>query len=171
MATPQAAWTAAEVTIREAGDADAPGVIALIDSCFSDYDGCVMDLPGLDADLPAVASHFREQGGRFWIAESGGRIVGCAGYVPVDRNAVELKRLYVARAARRQGLASRLLALVRDAARTHGARHIDLWSDTRFVEAHAFYLANGFVQTGAMRKLDDPSNTTEYAFRGPVDVR
>ncbi len=170
-ATPQAVSPAGQATIRDASDADAPAVIALIARCFSDYDGCVMDLPGLDADLPQVARHFRDRGGRFWVAEAAGAIVGCVGYVPAEAETIELKRLYVAPEARRQGLASRLLALVEEAARRHGARSIVLWSDTRFVEAHAFYLAHGFAQTGATRRLDDPSHTTEYAFRRTVEAR
>ncbi len=171
MATPRAAPPAENLTIREASDADAPAVIALIARCFSDYDGCVMDLPGLDADLPQVARHFRTRGGRFWVAEAAGVIVGCIGQVPIDADRIELKRLYVAPEARRRGLASRLLALVEQAARRHGARWIELWSDTRFVEAHAFYLAHGFVRTGAARTLHDPSHTTEHAFRRKVDSR
>ena len=170
-ATSRAASSPGQVSIREASDADAPAVIALIARCFSEYDGCVMDLPGLDADLPRVAHNFRKRGGCFWVAEAAGEIVGCIGHVPIDAERVELKRLYVAPEARRRGLASRLLALVENAARRHGARWIELWSDTRFVEAHAFYLAHGFARTGAARTLDDPSHTTEYAFRRKVDAR
>lgn len=158
------------VAIREAADADAPAVIALIEACFRQYDGCVMDLPGLDADLPEVASHFAAAGGRFWVAEDhGGAILGCVGYTPASPGVIELKRLYVAPTARRRGLATRLYRLVRDAARERGAMAIELWSDTRFAEAHDFYLAHGFGQTGATRRLDDPSDTTEYQFR--LDLR
>jgi len=116
--------------------------------------------------LPAVASRFEAQGGQFWVAEDpAGRILGSVGYTPKDASAIELKRLYVAPDARRQGLATRLLALVLEAARARAASEIVLWSDTRFGEAHAFYLARGFVQTGESRELNDPSDTTEYAFR------
>lgn len=152
------------IDLRVAADEDAGAVIDLVARCFADYPGCVMDLPGLDADLPQVATRFREAGGCFWVAEEAGRILGCIGYAPgVD--GIELKRLYVAREARRHGLATRLLGLVLDAARRHRAAAIHLWSDTRFGEAHAFYVRHGFEQTGETRKLHDPSDTTEYAFR------
>ncbi len=169
-----------EPRIRPARDEDASAVIALIERCFSDYPGCVMDLPGLDADLPRVASHFAARRGRFWVAERSvaeqpvspadgeavPRIVGCIGHVPLDeeRGLFELKRLYVHPCARRMGLASRLATLVERTVRELGGREIRLWSDTRFREAHAFYLARGYRRTGRTRDLDDPSNTTEYEF-------
>jgi len=152
--------------IREATDADSEAVIALIGACFRQYDGCVMDLPGLDSDLPAVASHFAQRDGRFWVLEDrSGRILGCAGFEPKAVNVIELKRLYVDPDARRRGIASTLYTLVREVAEARGALAIELWSDTRFSEAHAFYLAHGFRRTGRTRKLDDPSHTTEYQFR------
>jgi len=157
---------AGPLRIREAMDADSEAVISLIDACFREYDGCVMDLPGLDADLPAVASHFAENGGRFWVLEDrAGHILGCAGFEPKADDVIELKRLYVDPGARRRGIASRLYAQVREVAEARGAAAIELWSDTRFGEAHAFYLAHGFRQTGRTRQLDDPSQTTEYEFR------
>ncbi len=158
-----------ELVLRDGTDADAADVIALIDLCFSQYPGCVMDLPGLDRDLPQVASHFAGRGGRFWVVENRAaapaRIVACCGVVPgAGGETAELKRLYVHPAARRRGLARRLAALVESWARAHGARRIELWSDTRFTEAHAFYLASGYRRTGRTRKLNDPSDTTEYHF-------
>ena len=44
-----------------------------------------------------------------------------------------------------------------------GLSRMVLWSDTRFVEAHAFYRAEGYAQT-RMRRLQDLSCTTEYGF-------
>lgn len=159
-----------DIGVREAAGNDSAAVIDLIARCFADYPGCVMDLPGLDADLPRVAANFREAGGCFWVAERAGRIVGCVGYAPAGAG-LELKRLYVDRAARRQGLASRLLARVLEVAMQRRAASIRLWSDTRFAEAHAFYLRHGFVPTGETRKLHDPSDTTEYEFRRDLAAR
>ena len=49
-------------------------------------------------------------------------------------------------------------------AREWQAHTIDLWSDIRFREAHAFYQALGYSQTGGTRDLHDLSNSTEYHF-------
>ncbi len=155
--------------IRDATDADAAAVIALIDLCFSAYPGCVMDLPGLDSDLPQVASHFARRGGRFWVVENGNpdeeRILACGGVVPGSEAGVaELKRLYVHPIARRRGFASALVQRIESWARARGGERIELWSDTRFREAHAFYLALGYRRSGRSRRLNDPSDTTEFHF-------
>lgn len=154
-----------EISIRDGRDADSPGLIALVGACFEEYQGCVLDLDGIDADLIDPAATFAGQGGRLWVAEAAGRIVGSIGYALKDQGAtVELKKLYVNRAFRRRSLASRLYELVHGAAVEHQAATIDLWSDTRFLEAHAFYLSKGFKQLAESRFLNDPSKTTEYHF-------
>ncbi len=154
-----------EISIRDGLDADSSGLIALVDGCFEEYAGCVLDLEGIDGDLVNPATAFRRQGGRLWVAVAGGKIVGSIGYGVKDGGeTVELKKLYVNRAHRRRGLASRLYALVHAAAVSHGAKAIDLWSDKRFLEAHAFYLSKGFSRLDESRFLNDPSKTTEYHF-------
>ena len=154
-----------QISIRDGRDSDSPGLIALVGGCFDEYPGCVLDLEGIDADLVAPATAFERQGGRFWVAEAAGRIIGSIGYGLKDGGeSVELKKLYVNREFRRRRLAGRLYALVHGAAADHGAKAIELWSDTRFLEAHAFYLSKGFEKLPETRFLNDPSQTTEYHF-------
>ncbi|GAK33899.1 hypothetical protein JCM17846_29100 [Iodidimonas nitroreducens] len=177
---PDAAMDSASATsspafnIRSGRPEDTPQVIGLIGRCFSAYPGCVLDLPGLDADLHHISSLYEQQGGHFWVAETlvaakqsphpRQQIIGCVGYTPKADQAIELKRLYVDTSMRRLGLASALLELVMEKARDCGASRMDLWSDTRFIEAHAFYQRHGFIGPGETRDLNDPSNTTEYHF-------
>ena len=153
------------ISIREATDKDAPGLITLIGDIFKEYD-CVLDLEDLDKELLGIKTAMKAQYGKFWVAEHERRIVGCIGYglKGESRNIVELKRLYVGKDFRRQGLAVRLANLVYQAAGAVGAKAIDLWSDTRFKEAHAFYLQHGFVKLPETRRLYDPSNSTEFHF-------
>ncbi|MCH8347800.1 MAG: GNAT family N-acetyltransferase [Proteobacteria bacterium] len=153
-----------DITIREAVDGDAQGLIALIGEIFSDYDNCVLDLERLDRELLAIDTCIKGLGGKFWVAEYQGEIVASIGYAPKGGGVVELKRLYVARAWRRRGLADRLTGLIYQAAKDLRATAIELWSDTRFVEAHAFYLKHGFEELPETRDLNDPSNSTEYHF-------
>ena len=153
-----------DITIREAADADAQGLIVLIGEIFSDYDNCVLDLERLDQELTAIDSHIKRLGGKFWVAECEGEIIASIGYAPKGEGLVELKRLYVAKEWRRLGLANRLTDLIYQAAENLRATAIELWSDTRFVEAHAFYLKHGFEKLPETRDLNDPSNSTEYHF-------
>lgn len=159
-----------DLTLRAARDDDAEGLIALIGGCFAEYEGCVMDVDGVDYALKNVESHFRALGGKFWVLEdpaASNRVVASVGLSPsgsMGAGVIELNRLYVNSAYRRRGIATDLLNMILQEAREAGARAVDLWSDTRFLEAHAFYGHHGFRQLPGTRDLNDPSNTTEYQF-------
>jgi len=152
-----------ELIIRQAEDSDAEGLINMIEGCFHEYDGCVMDVDGVDAGLKAIKSYVEAADGEFWVVVDGGQVVASVGYMCHGTNQVELVRMYVDKNYRRMGLASKLLSLVRDAAKRRGAK-IDMWSDTRFVEAHAFYIYHGYAKQDETRELNDPSNTLEFHF-------
>lgn len=162
------------LTLRAARDDDAKGLIALIGGVFDEYPGCVMDEEADLPDLLAVATIFARKGGRFWVVEREGIVVACIGMAPSDpgepgegkpAGGVELKRLYIHKSERRRGLGSRLCDLVEGEARALGAPFVDLWSDTRFHQAHALYERRGYVRGPATRDLHDKSNSTEYYYR------
>lgn len=154
-----------DLTIRDARDSDADGLITLIGGCFSEYPGCLLDVDGELPELRAIATAFRDWHGRFWVAERAGRVVGSVGFTPGKRPGyAELKKLYVEKAARKTGLGATLCTLAEDEAREAGFSRIDLWSDTRFQTAHAFYEKRGYARGPKTRELHDSSFTVEYYF-------
>jgi len=152
--------------LRAVRDEDADGLIALIGAAYAEHDGCVLDLPGIDADLTAPASTAAARGGRWWVLEQHGVIVGSVGAGPVDQHGIlELKRWYLTAALRGRGLGARLVTRVETHAAALGATTVELWSDSRFATAHERYDQLGYHDTGARRELHDPSDTTEFHFR------
>lgn len=152
--------------LRAVRDEDADGLIALIGAAYAEHDGCVLDLPGVDADLTAPASTAAARGGRWWVLERHGVIVGSVAAGPVDEDGVlELKRWYLAAELRGRGLGSRLVTRVETHAAALGATTVELWSDSRFAAAHERYARLGYRDTGARRDLLDPSDTTEFHLR------
>ena len=155
---------AEETSIRPVVDPDSAQLIELIGTIWRSYPGIVFDVEAELPELYGLASALARAGGAGWVAERGGRIVGCAGVAPSRSSGDwEILKLYVAADQRRQGLARRLMALAEDWARGHGASAVELWTDTRFIEAHAFYRSLGYAQEG-WRQLQDLSRTAEYRF-------
>lgn len=152
--------------VRPARDADSAEAASLIARIWAEYPGCVFD-PDEENDLRAVASVYAGKGGAFWVVEdSAGHLVATVAIAPTPAaTGMVLHRLYVDRAARRRGLASALLALAEGGARRRGAGFMELWSDTRFAEAHAFYARHGYVQLAGERALRDASDSYEFHFR------
>jgi len=156
---------AAAPVVRAARDSDADGLIALIGGCFAEYPGCVLDVDGEIPELRAIATYADRRNGAFWIVERGGKIVGCIGAMPTDHGrAIELVKLYVRADQRGQGLARDLIDRVETFARGRTVDVIELWTDTRFLTAHAVYTARGYETQGETRALDDLSDTVEYRF-------
>lgn len=154
--------------IRQARDDDGPQIIALIRGVYAEYPNCILDVPGEEPELLAVRTAFHKKGGNFWVAERGDQVIGCLAYFPHSKTKWELKKLYVHRNERRAGVARRLMTMVERLAKAAAVEELVLWTDTRFVEAHAFYEALGFEQTGRSRELGDISETTEIEFRSSL---
>jgi len=163
---------AAAPAIREARDDDAEALIELVGACFAEYPGCVLELDHEMPQLRAIATAFAELGGRFWVAELDGRVVACCGIAPAhDAPGTELKHLYVAKAVRRCGLGTTFVRLVEEESVRRGAAFIELWSDTRFLDAHRLYERLGYLRSPHTRELHDLSNTVEFHFRKDVVPR
>lgn len=158
--------TSSDLLIRAARDGDAGGLIDLIGACFAEYENCILDVDGELPELRGIATWAAAKRGHFWVAERQGIVVGCGGYTTAAAaGGLELRKLYVAAAARRRGLGAHLCARVEEAARQCRAEYIDLWSDTRFLDAHRLYERLGYARTGETRELHDKSDTVELRFK------
>ncbi len=166
---------------RPISDDDAEALIELIGSAYAEHPGCVLDLPGVDGDLLAPAATAAATGGRWWVvvdpdapgrcepskdaSRVDGEVVASIGAGPrLADGTVELERLYVAPSHRRRGLASALVSRVEAHAAGLAATGIELWSDTRFSDAHRLYARLGYRPDVRTRELHDPSATTERRF-------
>lgn len=160
------AGPAAELLVRDARDEDGWDLIGLIAACWSEYPGCVLDVDGEEPWLRAPGSAYAAKGGRLWVVEQHGRVVGSVGLAPAaEDGGVALRSLYVARHVRRGGLGTRLAVLVEEEARRRGTAFIELWSDTRFAGAHRLYERLGYRRGPHTRELHDLSRTVEYYYR------
>lgn len=151
--------------VRDGTDDDGPALIAIIAEAFSAYPGCVLDIDGEMPELRAPATAAAAENGRFWVIEAEGAVVATISCRPAAvAGVLELKRLYVAKRARRRGLARLLVALVEAEAAARGLPMVELWSDRRFTTAHRLYEALGYRRGEETRALDDRSHTVEYYF-------
>jgi putative acetyltransferase len=151
--------------IRAAVDADADGLVTLVGSCFSEYEGCVLETEHEMPHLLRVATHFAAADGRAWVAEANGSVVGSVACRPArEGRGLELQMLYVSALWRRRGLGGRLVALVEQEAGEREAVFVDLWTDTRFLDAHRLYRSLHYEQLPEVREVHDLSASREFHF-------
>jgi DNA-binding MarR family transcriptional regulator len=92
--------------------------------------------------------------GAFLVALSDGLPLGCVGLKGTGGEAAEVKRLWVAPAARGLGLSRRLMARVEDTARELGLRVLRLDTNRALPEAAQLYRKSGWMEIP--RFNDDP---------------
>jgi GNAT superfamily N-acetyltransferase len=83
-----------------------------------------------------------------WIAEDGGRRVGCVFCVAADERTAQLRILLVHPDARGHGLGARLTAECIRFAWSAGYERLRLWTNHPLVAARTVYLAAGFALVG-----------------------
>ncbi|MDR3519249.1 MAG: GNAT family N-acetyltransferase [Azospirillaceae bacterium] len=143
-------------TLRPASDDDVEQMAALIAIAFAD----VARQFGLDRENcpshPAFITaetirHRRERGGRFIMAVSPEKTLGCIGVRPPKDATCLLEKLAVDPAWRHRGLGRALVAEAMTLARAAGARHVRLGIIDGHHALQSWYQALGFSVTGTAR--------------------
>jgi putative acetyltransferase len=144
-----------------------PEVAALIDQADALLAGLyppesnpLVDVAGLEA--PAVA---------FFVARRDGRAVGCGAWRRTAAAEAELKRLFVAPAARGTGLGRRLLAALEADAAAAGVRVLRLETGISQPEALGLYRSAGYAERGPFAPYGpDPFSLFFEKRLGPVSM-
>lgn len=79
-----------------------------------------------------------------WVAELGGRRVGCVFCIAADDQTAQLRILLVDPAARGHGIGARLVDECLDFTRAAGYKRVKLWTNHPLVAARRIYLSRGF---------------------------
>ena len=151
--------------IESAPPEAAPAVIELIHRVFDEY-GFIWDPEDEFWDLlaePRVFPYIEPRGALWVMRDADALVVGSIAAERLDPETVELHRLYLDADLRGQGLGRRLLETAVDWARAGGAQMIELWSDTRFQDAHRLYERLGYIKTDS-RELNDVNHTVEFKY-------
>jgi len=139
-------------------DPEAPEAIACQSAYFTELAARVPHAGAESFPLPdPEADRYRPPQGRFLIAWSDEMPVACVALKPLDREAAEVKRLWVADSARGQGLARRMMSAIEAEARGMGLQSLKLETNHVLGEAFALYRATGWVEVAPFTGL--PADT------------
>jgi GNAT superfamily N-acetyltransferase len=107
--------------------------------------------PGWDATQKPTArpEEIGPPVGRFLVAYVDGEPAGCGALKRLDERAAEIKRVYVAPAARGGGIARRLLVALEDAAKELGYVRVRLDTGARQPDAVALFRCSGYEEIEA----------------------
>jgi putative acetyltransferase len=156
--------------IRPATNADAPAIRELVFGVLGEY-GLLAEHQGVDSDLADIQSNYHSRGGLFDLVleeaasapesraqyarplhcdaayewESGARLIGTVGLYPREAGVAELRKMYLLKSSRGQGIGKKMLEHVLARARTLGFRRIELETSSKLVEAIGLYTKYGFV--------------------------
>ena len=138
--------------IRPADITDAPFAAKVIRTAFQD----VAERFGLDADnCPTHPSNCRPEwiekalrrGGRYWLLENSGQMVGCVSFMPRDDCECDLERLAVLTGQRCRGSGRRLVEHAVNEARELKMRKVQVGIIAAHTELAAWYRRLGFIDT------------------------
>ena len=132
--------------LRLADNRDCDDILRLVFDVLKEYD-LKPDPASTDADLKNIESSYFERGGTFLVLEKkDGSIVGAYGLYPMEKHTCELRKMYLHKAYRGQGLGKVLLEDALSRARQFGFRRIVLETASVLKEAIALYISYGFEE-------------------------
>jgi len=127
-------------------DPTAPDVVVLLEEHLADMRATSPPESVHALDPAALAG----PGLSFWTVRADGLVLGTAALKELDGEHGEIKSMRTAAAARRRGVAARLLDHLLGEARARGYRRLSLETGSQdfFAPARALYLSRGFVERG-----------------------
>jgi putative acetyltransferase len=166
--------------IRLATRADEPGIQFVIKTVFEEY-GWPWEAEDYHSDLYDIDSAYFEDGGKFWVYELDGQVVGTVALdvfemIPGEKGIAmidgleriagadcSVERLYLLPEYRGRKIGYELWTQVVDGAKSLGRNRMEIWSDKLLESAHALYGRVGAKQVGD-RLCPSPDQSPEWGF-------
>jgi GNAT superfamily N-acetyltransferase len=98
----------------------------------------------LAEEIDRLAAYYREHDGGFWVAIRSDRLVGTFGLERASPDAMELRRMYVDVAARRNGIGRRMLQYAEEECRRRKVARLELSAAEIQSAGLAFYSNAGY---------------------------
>ena len=107
--------------------------------------------------------------GAFILATRGGSACGCGALRPYNEHTAELRRVFVRKSARREGIARQILTELEQRAIASGFRSLRLTTGDRQLGAMALYESLGFSRVSTFSEYaDDP---TSVCYQKTLDAK
>ena len=106
-----------------------------------------LDVPGTayyDENLDHLSAFYAAPRRAYEVLLSDGQVIGGVGLAEFDGDCCELQKLYLADAAKGQGLGRRMIAHIEDLARRMGYRHVYLETHSKLQAALHLYEKTGY---------------------------
>lgn len=138
----------AVITIAPISSADVPAVVDLVASVLAEFGLDFGVGSATDDAVRHLPASYTEHGGAFWVAHDDERrtLLGTCGVFPVAPGTFELRKMYLAAAARGLGVGTRLLDEAIAWAKANGGERMVLDTTEAMTAAIAFYERHGFVR-------------------------
>ena len=137
--------------VRIGNKQDEAAARALITTVLQE-DGKTLDLNGADSDLRQIEINYFGHDGAFFVAEVDRKVVGMAAAIKKTETVCELKRLYVGRDNRGQGIGGKLLQQCIGFARNLDYQVLTI-SCSPSARCRASLIAKGFEETAGELSL------------------
>ena len=98
----------------------------------------------LREEIDRIDNYYGDRNGGFWVAVDGGKLVGMFGLEPSSDLAMVLRRMYVDPAARRRGIARKMLAFAEDECRQRHRPTMELSTSELQGDALSLYRNAGY---------------------------
>ena len=132
--------------LRPANNADRESITRLVFDVLKEYD-LKPDPATTDADLKDIESSYFERGGTFLVLEANNdSIIGAYGLYPMEKQTCELRKMYLHKTYRGQGLGKFLMEDALSRAKQLGFKKMVLETASVLKEAIALYKSYGFVE-------------------------
>ena len=132
------------VKIRSASNADCENIQRLVFGVLAEF-GLEPDTEGTDRDITDVEANYIDRGGVFEVlVDSNDEIVGTIGLYPLDKDTIELRKMYFASSIRGLGLGRKLLERTLENAKNMGYLRVYLETARVLKQAVHLYEAFGF---------------------------
>jgi ubiquinone/menaquinone biosynthesis C-methylase UbiE/N-acetylglutamate synthase-like GNAT family acetyltransferase len=146
--------------IREASIVDMPEVIHHVLSVRGELG--TASLCALDADILQL-DNYRRRGGAFLILQSSvGEIVGTIGLYPVSEKKAEIRKVYLRKDFRGQGLGKKLMSKILNEAKMRGFSVVDLETASSFPNSERFFSSLGFTKQPHSLHSSGPCDLSFY---------